>query len=76
MNRKLKNVFKKDTRTLNISSLSLRKSFGRRVYENNGESEKALTYLSELFNHSSQSITRQYLGIRQEELNDIYDGLV
>jgi integrase len=76
MNRILKEVFKKDARTLNISSHSLRKSFGRRVYENNGESEKALTYLSELFNHSSQSITRQYLGIRQEELNDIYDGLV
>lgn len=76
MNRILKDVFKKDARTLNISSHSLRKSFGRRVYENNGESEKALTYLSELFNHSSQSITRQYLGIRQEELNDIYDGLV
>jgi integrase len=76
LNRILKDVFKKEARTLNISSHSLRKSFGRKVYENNGESEKALTYLSELFNHSSQRITRQYLGIRQEELNDIYDGLV
>jgi len=76
VNRILKDVFKKEARTLNVSSHSLRKSFGRKVFENNGESEKALTYLSELFNHSSQSITRQYLGIRQEELNDIYDGLV
>lgn len=76
MNRILKDVFSKEAKTLNISSHSLRKSFGRKVYENNGESEKALTYLSELFNHSSQSITRQYLGIRQEELNNIYDGLV
>lgn len=76
MNRILKNVFKKEAKSLNISSHSLRKSFGRKVFENNGESEKALTYLSELFNHSSQSVTRKYLGIRQEELNDIYDGLV
>ena len=76
LNRILKEVFKKESTTLNISSHSLRKSFGRKVYENNGESEKALTYLSELFNHSNQGITRKYLGIRQEELNDIYDGLV
>ena len=76
LNRILKDVFKKEAKTLNISSHSLRKSFGRKVYENNGESEKALTYLSELFNHSSLSITRIYLGIRQEELNDIYDALV
>lgn len=76
LNRILKDVFKKEAKTLNISSHSLRKSFGRKVYETNGESEKALTYLSELFNHSSLSITRIYLGIRQEELNDIYDALV
>ena len=76
LNRILKDVFKKEAKTLNISSHSLRKSFGRRVYEAHGESEKALTYLSELFNHSSASITRIYLGIRQEELNDIYDALV
>lgn len=76
LNRILKDVFKKEAKTLNISTHSLRKSFGRKVYESNGESEKALTYLSELFNHSSPSITRIYLGIRQEELNNIYDALV
>ena len=72
----LKEVFAKEAKKLNISSHSLRKSFGRKVFENNGESEKALTYLSELFNHTSPAITRKYLGIRQEELNDIYDCLV
>jgi integrase len=75
INRLLKGVFSKEAKKSNISSHSLRKSFGRRVYENNNESEKALTYLSELFNHTSVATTRKYLGIRQEELNDIYDNL-
>ena len=75
INRLLKKVFGKESKKSNISSHSLRKSFGRRVYENNNESEKALTYLSELFNHTSVATTRKYLGIRQEELNSIYDNL-
>jgi integrase len=72
----LKEEFAREAKKLNISSHSLRKAMGRKVFENNGESEKALTYLSELFNHASPSITRKYLGIRQEELNNIYDCLV
>ena len=75
INRLLKQVFEKESRKNNISSHSLRKSFGRRVFENNNESEKSLTYLSELFNHTSVATTRRYLGLRQEELNDIYDNL-
>lgn len=73
INRLLKGIFKKEAKTLNISTHSMRKSFGRKVYESCGESEKALNYLSELFNHTSLSVTRRYLGIRQEELNNIYD---
>ncbi len=71
----LKQVFQREAKTLNVSSHSLRKSFGRRVFENNNESEKSLIYLSELFNHTSPSLTRTYLGLRQEELNDIYMNL-
>ena len=73
INRMLKKHF--DSKSINVSSHSLRKSFGRRVYENNNESEKALMKLSELFNHSSLSITRKYLGLRQEELNEVYLSL-
>lgn len=75
LNRQLKEVFAKESKTLNISSHSLRKAFGRRVFFNNNESEKALVYLMELFNHSTLTMTRKYLGIRQEELNDIYLNL-
>jgi integrase len=60
---------------LNVSSHSMRKTFGRRVYFNNNESEKALMYLMELYNHSSLMMTKKYLGIRQEELNNIYLSL-
>jgi site-specific recombinase XerD len=35
----------------------------------------ALIYLSEIFNHSSIAVTRRYLGIRQEQLKDIYMNL-
>lgn len=60
-----------------LSTHSLRKTFGRRVVEIAGEnSEMALIKLSELFNHSSPRITRKYLGLRQEELMEVYDALM
>ena len=73
VNRKLKEYF--GTKKLSVSSHSLRKTFGRQVYLNNNETDKALLYLSDLFNHSSPAITKRYLGIRQEELDDIYMSL-
>jgi len=73
VNRKIKELF--GTKQLSVSTHSLRKTFGRQVYSNNNETEKALLYLSDLFNHSSPAITKRYLGIRQEELDDIYMSL-
>ena len=67
VNRLLKQYFKGK-----ISTHSLRKDFGRRVWENDNQSERALIYLSELFSHSSITTTRIYLGIRQSELDNIY----
>ena len=59
----------------NISSHSLRKTFGRRVWNNDNGSERALIMLSKLFNHTSTATTRIYLNIQQEELDDIYMNL-
>ena len=42
---------------------------------NNENSELALVKLMELFNHSSVSITKRYLGLRQEEILEAYDML-
>lgn len=60
----------------NISSHSLRKTFGRHIYEKaDTNGEMALALLSELFNHSNISITKRYLGIRQEEILECYELL-
>ena len=60
----------------NFSCHSLRKTFGRQVYNMNSEnSELTLVKLMELFNHSSVSITKRYLGLRQEEILQTYDCL-
>ena len=60
----------------NFSCHSLRKTFGRQVYNMNSEnSELALVKLMELFNHSSLAITKRYLGLRQEEILQTYNCL-
>ena len=56
----------------NFSCYSLRKTFGRQVYNQN--SELALVKLMELFNHSSVAITKR-LGLRREEILQAYDSL-
>ena len=77
INRILKEIKKKyRLKIKNFSCHSLRKTFGRQVYTMNREnSELALVKLMELFNHSSVSITKRYLGLRQEEILQTYDCL-
>jgi site-specific recombinase XerD len=58
-----------------ISTHSVRKTFGRRVYEQALNKEHALIMLNEIFNHSTMRVTRVYLGIREEEIKDIYKNL-
>ena len=59
-----------------FSCHSLRKTFGRQVYNmNSNNAELALIKLMELFNHSSVAITKRYLGLRKEEILETYDCL-
>lgn len=59
-----------------FSTHSMRKTFGRKVYESSGENANmALIKLSEIFNHSNISITKIYLGIREKELLETYNLL-
>ena len=73
INTKIKQTFQ--AKNKNYSSHSLRKSFGRRVYEMNNRSEDALISLSEIYNHTSMRVTRTYLDITQEKLDSIYLGI-
>jgi integrase len=78
VNKKLKTLAIKYNLTkdpTNFKSHSLRKSFGRRVFENNDNSERALILLSEMFNHTSIKTTKIYLGIRDKEMFEVYDNL-
>ena len=73
----LKEIKKKYRLKVNhFSCHSLRKTFGRQVYNMNSDNaELALVKLMELFNHSSVAITKRYLGLRQEEILETYDLL-
>ena len=59
----------------NISTHTFRKTLGRRVMEVNNYSNESLVLLMELFGHSSMSITKRYLGIREQEIHNVYDSL-
>ena len=63
----------------NFSTHSLRKTWARQVYENEnsqGRGDMALLKVSEIMNHSCPSITRRYIGLRQQELGEVYDNLI
>lgn len=76
VNRRLHAIFQQyKVKVQNGSSHTLRKTFGKRVYQMNNCSESALVLLSSIFNHNSVSVTRRYIGLSQEQINDVYINL-
>lgn len=77
VNVKLKEIMSKYRVKLdgNVSTHTFRKTLGRRVMEVNNYSNESLVLLMELFGHSSMSITKRYLGIREQEIHNVYDSL-
>lgn len=62
----------------NFSTHSLRKTWAYEIWRREceeGRGELAIVRLQELMRHSSESITRKYLGITQQELGEVYDSL-
>ncbi len=58
-----------------FSCHSLRKCFGRQVVSSAGkDAEMALIKLGEIFNHASIKVTKKYLGIREEEIKEVYNS--
>lgn len=80
INRELKEVkFKYRVKIDHFSTHTMRKTWGRQIWEQEnaqGRGEMALLKLSELMNHSAPSITRRYIGLRQQELGEVYDSLM
>lgn len=54
-----------------IGTHTLRKTFGYHAYNNGYD----ITLIQKLFNHSSPSVTLRYIGITQEEMDNVYLGL-
>lgn len=77
VNMRLKDFKKKYRLSIkHYSSHSHRKTFGRHIVERAGvDAEKALIKLSEIFSHSSCEITRKYLGLKAEEIGEVYESL-
>lgn len=79
VNRRFKEIkVKYQVKIDNFSSHTLRKTWARQIWEVEnaaGRGDMALLKLSELMNHTSPSITRRYIGLRQQELGAVYDSL-
>ena len=75
INRKLKAIEKQYELGIRFSTHSFRKTFGRRIWNRNNNSEKALFMLGQVFNHSSIQTTKIYLGIREQEIANVYLSL-
>jgi len=78
INRALKKLFKQYEIEYSdkVSSHLFRKTFGRRYMDVNDWSDKALLLLNEVYGHSTIAITKIYLGIRDEEIRNVYKSLV
>lgn len=59
----------------NIGSHSLRKSFGFWCWHEAADKNKALVILQHIFNHSSTQTTAKYIGIMDDEIEDMFDSL-
>ena len=77
VNLRLKEILKRYNISVegNISSHMFRKTLGNRVLKLNNYSGESVILLMELFSHSSPSITKRYLGLREQEIHDVYDSL-
>jgi len=53
-----------------IGTHTMRKTFGYHHYKRN----KDVAVLQEIFNHSAPSITKRYIGIRQDEIDESLEG--
>lgn len=59
----------------NIGSHSLRKTWAYHVWNNATDKNKALVMLMRCFNHSSATVTMRYIGIMDDEIENMYKSV-
>lgn len=59
----------------NVGSHTLRKTFGYHIWHNAEDKEKALVMLMTIFNHSSVATTKKYIGLMDEEIEEVFNNL-
>lgn len=59
----------------NFSTHTFRKTFGRYVYDSSEDKTAALVLLNQILRHGSLETTRVYLGIREDEINEIFRAI-
>lgn len=74
INQRFKEIARKYKVNELTSTHSMRKTFCVGVYNRN-KSSHTLVLLSHLLSHSSVAMTRIYLGLREEEMMNVYDEL-
>ncbi len=55
-----------------FSTHTFRKTFGRYVYESKGRTAEGLILLNQIFKHSSLETTRRYIGLAQEDIDNVF----
>lgn len=59
----------------NIGSHSLRKTFGFWCWHQAEDKNKALVILQQIFSHSSTQVTARYIGILDDEIEDMFNSI-
>lgn len=76
INRLLKKLrFRYKLKITSFSTHTFRKTFGRYVYDTFDRSAESLILLNIIFKHSNIETTRTYIGIRQSEIDSVYNSI-
>lgn len=68
----------KEKYDLNIDHFSthtFRKTFGRYVYDTSRDKSEALILVNSILNHSTIDVTKVYIGLRQDEVNSVFNSI-
>lgn len=71
----IKNAAKEAGLSDNYGSHSLRKTFGKFCFEQAEDKTRAVIMLQKIFNHSDSVTTLKYIGILDDDIEEMYDGL-